>query len=241
MTEDKTKTVWSEYFNEACHNLSGAYEETIHNYILGPDIPGRFTLNSDFAVMDVGFGIGVGLLALLDQVKLFPNFNKTLTYYSIELDEELLLWALKTTLPFLELKRIEIDNLISIQGKYGVFEICIFIGDGRITLPKARHLSLLKPIDVIFQDAFSPKKNPALWSVEWFIFLREISNINVSLSTYSSSISIRKSLIAAGWSIENAVGFAQKKSMTKANLTGTTSDELLLQLARSPSLEIRDK
>lgn len=244
-TEDNTETIWSEYFDEACHNLSGAYQETIHNYILGCNIPALIDQEKSFSVLDVGFGVGVGLLALIDQLKLYNDFKKQATYYSIELDEELLLWSLKTTLPSLVLTKEEIkskdDHLIFYKGQWSHLDIYIFIGDGRQTLPTAFKMNLLKPLNAIFQDAFSPKKNPTLWSVEWFNFLKEISNQNVLMSTYSSSISIRKSLITAGWAIENATGFALKRSMTKANLMGKTSEDLLLQLSRSPSIEIRDK
>lgn len=240
-TEDNTETIWSEFFSEACHNLSGAYEETLHNYIHGCAIPDYLNRDQDFSVFDVGFGVGVGLKALIDQVKFTPNFKSKLSYYSIELDETLLLWSLKTTVPFLALQKNIQNDLISYEGNWGPIEIKIFVGDGRVTLPMAHAFNLILPLDAIFQDAFSPKKNPALWSVEWFSFLRTLSRQNVLLSTYSSSISIRKSLLAAGWSIENARGFALKRTMTKANLTGTTSEELLDQMKRSPSLEIRDK
>ncbi len=240
-TEDNTETIYSEYFDEACHNLSGAYEETLHNYIEGCQIPKLFSQNLDFTVLDVGFGVGVGLKALIDQLKLSPNFKSKLSYYSIELDESLLLWSLKNTLPYLSLSKTEIEGLIFYEGSYESVAIKIFLGDGRITLPLAHRLNLILPLDAIFQDAFSPKKNPTLWSVEWFSFLRSISRESILLSTYSSSISIRKSLIAAGWTIENGRGFALKRTMTKASLTGVTSPELLDQMKRSPSLEIRDK
>ena len=162
------------------------------------------------------------------------------------MDEDLLRWSLNKTLPYLEIERISIEtdhgSLIFYQGSWhDLLNIKIFVGDGRITLPLAHSLDLIKSLDAIFQDAFSPKKNPALWSTEWFQFLKEISGQKVQLSTYSSAITIRKSLLSAGWSIENARGFALKRFMTKANLMGTTSTELLLQLSRSPSLEIKDK
>lgn len=245
MTEDDTETIWSEYFDEACHNLSGAYEETLHNYIIGCSIPDLLTQKLEVAILDVGFGVGVGLKALINQVETVNNAKVSLSYYSIEIDETLLLWALKTTLPNLSLERLERevgnDKLISYEGIYKAVEIKIFVGDGRQTLPLASKLKLIKPLDAIFQDAFSPRKNPTLWSVEWFLFLKSISSETVQLSTYSSSTSIRKSLLAAFWKIFDARGFANKKSMTKANLLGETPPELLLQMKRSPAIEIRDK
>lgn len=240
-TEDNSETIYSEFFDEACHNLSGAYEETLHNYIDGCLIPDLLGRNADFALLDVGFGVGVGLKAVIDQVKLNPKFKSKLSYYSIELDESLLVWSLRNTLPYLSLSKKETQGLLYYEGSFESIEIKIFVGDGRVTLPIAHQLNLIQPLDAIFQDAFSPKKNPTLWSVEWFTFLKSISQRDVLLSTYSSSISIRKSMIAAGWAIENARGFALKRTMTKANLIGATSLELLDQLNRSPSIEIRDK
>lgn len=240
-TEDNTRTLYSEYFDEACHNLSGAYAETLHNYIVGCSIPALFDRNNSFSVLDVGFGVGLGLKALLDELKKHSAFTETVTYYSIEIDEELFLWSAKATLPELVFSRKTQGDLTWFEANYPRIIIKIFIGDGRMTLPLARSLGVMGPLDAIFQDPFSPKKNPALWSVEWFSFLKSVSSPGVTLSTYSSSISIRKSLLVAGWSIINDRGFALKRTMTKANLMGETSSELLDQLNRSPSREIRDR
>lgn len=245
-TEDQTETVWSEYFNEACHNLSGAYEETIYNYIQGCSIPHLIESRISFNVLDVGFGVGVGLKAFIDQFDQTKVDYPLISYYSIELDETLLQWSLSQTLPKLSLtkkiKTVGNTTLVYYHGIWNHFlEIHIFVGDGRQTLPLAQTLGLIKPLSAIFQDAFSPKKNPTLWSTEWFTFLKSLSLKNVILSTYSSSISIRKSLIAAEWIVENAKGFAMKRTMTRAFLSGVTSPLVLDQLARSPSLEIKDK
>lgn len=239
-TEDNSETVYSEFFNEACHNLSGAYAETVHNYILGCHIPDLFHRNKNFTVLDVGFGVGVGLKALLDELDKHADFTHHLTYYSIELDEDLFIWSVHATLPELKFERITESDLLYFECVSNNVIMKIFIGDGRTTLPLARKLGHLLPLDAIFQDAFSPKKNPALWSVEWFTFLKDTSSPAVQLSTYSSSISIRKSLLQSGWTVINDRGFAMKRTMTKANLMGETAPELLDQLKRSPSVAILD-
>lgn len=231
-TADNTQTVYSEYFDEACHNLSGAWEETLHNYIQGCDLPLLINQNS-LHVLDVGFGIGVGLKALIHLLKDFPE-TKDHSYTSIELDEELVIWAMTNTLPEIELVKVP----GKFTGTWNNLKITIYIGDGRKTLLESR--PFLPTFNAIFQDPFSPKKNPALWSVEWFLFLKNVCDKNVNLSTYSSSISIRKSLIRAGWIIESARGFGHKKTMTRARLTGQTESTLLEQLNKSPILEIVD-
>lgn len=54
----------------------------------------------------------------------------------------------------------------------------------------------------IWQDAFSPKKNPELWSVEWFEKLRAVSDPAVQLVTYSVARLVRDHLEAASWTQE---------------------------------------
>lgn len=237
-TEDNTQTVWSEYFNEACHNLSGAYAETLHNYIQGCELLAQVKNSQELHILDVGFGVGIGLKAFLDFHQEQSYHTRPCSYTSIELDEEFFLWSVKNTVPDLVLKRYEENQTVSYQGDHQNIKITVFIGDGRLTLP--RNQEKLPHFTAIFQDAFSPKKNPALWSVEWFTFLKSVSAPSVQLATYSSSISIRKSLLKAGWSIESKKGFGQKRTMTKANLLGQTASELLEELKKSPILEIVD-
>jgi tRNA U34 5-methylaminomethyl-2-thiouridine-forming methyltransferase MnmC len=159
----------------------------------------------------------------------------------MELDEDLFLWSIKTT--FKEFKFIKTDNYYFLDynpnSKVAV-TIKIFIGDGRKTIPLAYSQNLLPKFTAIFQDAFSPKKNPALWTVEWFLELKRLSSLEVYLSTYSASVSVRKSMLVAGWHIENCKGFGQKRTMTKGRLIGSTDNGLSAELKKSPTLELHD-
>ena len=240
-TEDQTKTLWSEYFDEACHNLSGAYQETLYNYISGCEISAQIESAKPLHVLDVGFGLGIGLKALIDELQKHSLKNPDLSYTSIELDEDLFLWSIKENFPDLVFKKVDPGYIATYNFSGDInLRILVLIGDGRKTLPQAFENNLLSKFTAIFQDAFSPKKNPALWSVEWFLDLKKMSDSKVFLSTYSSSVSIRKSLIAAGWVISNAKGFGQKRTMTKACLIGETDQALQAELSRSPTLELRD-
>jgi tRNA U34 5-methylaminomethyl-2-thiouridine-forming methyltransferase MnmC len=244
-TEDKSKTLWSEYFDQTCHNLLGAYNETLYNYIHGCQIPEQISSGNNVYILDVGFGLGVGLLAFIDEIKKHQNISaQKFSYVSIELDEDLFLWSVKNNFPdYFFTKQ---DNYYSCELKIGqhsnlsILSMIIFIGDGRDTLPTAFDQNLLPKFTAIFQDAFSPNKNRALWTVEWFDKLKEFSDCEVYMSTYSSSVSIRKSMIKAGWKIENTKGFGQKRTMTKARLIGETATELTAELSRSPALELHD-
>ncbi len=235
-TDDGTLTLFSEFFNENCHNTGGAYAETIHNYINGCEIPDKINQNSELNILDVGFGVGMGLLALTKE----QDKNKTINYYSIEIDPELALWTLKNILKIDHYVLDETNEMKRLLFQIENIKCTIFIGDARLTLPYAKLKKQINSIDAIFQDPFSPKKNSKLWTVEWFSFLKSISSNEVILSTYSSSISIRKSLISAGFGIESRVGFKNKRTMTRAFLNKETSIDLLRELQRSPILELRD-
>lgn len=239
-TEDNTCTVWSEYFDENCHNLSGAKEETFHNYIFGCEINKKINNQKILNIFDVGFGPGLGLLYLYEFITQ-SNFDGEVNYYSIEIDEVLIKWAIDNTFSnynkTVEVKSIPLNYyLIKIQN----ITAFIFVGDGRKTIPIAKELNLISPLHAIFQDPFSPKKNPVLWTVEWFKLLKDLSDKNVIMSTYSSSVSIRKSMLEAGWIIENLKGFGKKKTMTKAMLKGVISSDLLKELERSPTNSLKD-
>ena len=115
------------------------------------------------------------------------------------------------------------------------------IGNARETLAKASSLAMIPDLDAIFQDPFSPKRNPSLWTVEWFEDLKKLSSSEVTLSTYSSSTSVRKSLQAAGWFMKNAPGFSSKRTSTRAFLKGPSDPDVLDKLKRAPINPLRDE
>lgn len=245
-TEDNSITIWSEFFDENCHNLSGAYEETVHNYIEGTHLKEQIT-NSEINVFDVGFGLGVGLEAFIDFLRNSPILPSTfVNYISIELDEDFCLWTLKERFPQILLKQKNnllkgeflIKNIDQQEIKLG---IAIYIGDGRKTILEASTQNELPRFTSIFQDAFSPKKNPALWTTEWFELLKKNSNENVYMSTYSSATYVRKAMVEAGWHIFNSPGFGQKKTMTVANLKGPSDPRAMELVERSKALALRDE
>ena len=60
--------LFSEAFNEACHSLDGAWDETLFNYLHGCDVPEKAQQKGEetLSVLEVGFGQGVGLQVVAD-------------------------------------------------------------------------------------------------------------------------------------------------------------------------------
>jgi len=84
------------------------------------------------------------------------------------------------------------------------FKIDILLGDARESIPHllTTNCSLLtEKIDIVYQDAFSPKHNPLLWTREWFADVRAICSDDAVLTTYSTAAAVRLGLYENGFYI----------------------------------------
>ena len=229
-TQDGSYTLFSEAFQEACHSTNGAIEETLLHYVNGTKVVERSKEMKPFHILEVGFGLGIGFLTTL---KSMPE-DREWTFVSMELDRELLEWF-KAEHPELNLEWK--GNLLTGKGRN--FILTVIQGDAR---KEVAHYLSQSPVrfHAIYQDAFSPKRNPALWTKEWFTLLKGYSAPDVILSTYSASTSIRKSLHETGWVIQKGDKFGPKRSSTRATLKGETDPDILLQMERSPATALTD-
>ncbi len=227
MTEDGSQTLYSEHYQEACHSTSGARQETITHYIEGCKLLDKCENHNPVFILEIGFGTGIGFQETL---KFFKTKSCKLHYISLEID------------PYL-VERFSRNENITLEQKGNTYlmktdayTLEIVTGDARKTI---KTLSAYK-FHAIYQDAFSPKKNADLWTVEWFQDLRKLAHNDCHMSTYSSSSSIRKSMLKAGWSLFKGAKFGPKRSSTRAALTGESDPDILLQLERSPAPIITD-
>ena len=219
-TDDGTFTLESELFSENCHSTAGAYEETLFNYVHGTELSHKTKL-TEINIFEVGFGLGLGPIATFKELH---TYEGVINFYSSELDKNLIQWFIRSIseetnkiFPFTELSLIqEQGSPLKFVAKSKKRKLEIIIGD---LLENKKFLaSYLKDIHAIYQDPFSPKKNPDLWTEDWFQFLKSISHQEVILSTYSASHSVQKNLGEAGWNVLRAPGFAHKRSSTRATL-----------------------
>lgn len=249
ITKDGSKTLWSENFQEACHSLDGAKEETLYNFLFGCEIENKIKKalelkTKSLSILEVGFGAGVGVLSTMEFTKKvlekFPRNERNsfkLVFHSLEIDE-----VLVQVFSNLKLEKKE-PNIY--QYTDSMFEIKIIIGDARKSVT---HLfeqiygQSMASYDAIFQDAFSPQKNPSLWTSEWFSDLKKISNDETILSTYCSATRVRKAMVEGGWLIENFKGFSKKRDATRCYLSPLkiTNNKLMERIIQSQTPALRD-
>ncbi len=225
-TDDGSTTLYSEYFDENCHSLSGARLETVFQYIDGCKI----TSINNPRILEIGFGTGIGFEETYKALHQLRSFHFT----SLELDSALVDWFVNNTILDLNLNFRVLDTYAELKTTQ--FDLKIVFGDARDsikTLPD-------NYFNGIYLDAFSPKKNPSLWTVEWLKELYRVSTEDCILSTYCSSIGFRKALLESNWKIYEGGSFGKKKTSTRAIKTGKTNAEILEKLNQSKIPAFKD-
>lgn len=217
-------------------------QETLTHYIEGCQIIEKAKIkaleNQTLNILEVGFGMGLGLMATLEELKR-QEVSTPIYFLSMEIDQHLVEWTLAHWQ--IKLERKQQDGLDFYTGHLGPHTITILIGNARIALPLFLAQNPSWRADAIYQDGFSPRKNKILWTVEWFTLLREMSHATTILSTYSASNSIRKGLLLADWKVSQGIRFGLKRASTKATLHGESAADLLDLMMRSPTEPFYDK
>ncbi|BAM32349.1 hypothetical protein HW260_04645 [Helicobacter cinaedi] len=182
--------------------------------------------SNTLCVLDICFGLGYNTLTLLSTLakgqipqQQIPNrqilktpFKGKVKIYSPEIDENVFRTLRELayppficeTLPLEEiLKHFESARQVSqYDGKIGdmEFEIYLYKGDTLVFLENLKR-DLCGEFHIIFQDAFSPKKNPTLWSKEYFALLYHLLHPQGIITTYSQSRAVRENAINAGFRV----------------------------------------
>lgn len=193
-TNDNTFTLYSTEFDECYHStVDGALNESLNKHV----IP-AFNLSKEkekITILDICFGLGYNTFSTIYYC-ITNNIKTKIEIISPEIDEQLV----KSLKDFIYPKEFDvishIINSISDDLYYEdeQFKINIIIGDARESLP-----IVTKKFDIIYQDAFSPKNNPLLWTREYFTILRKLCSDDVIITTYSSATAVRMGLYENGF------------------------------------------
>ncbi len=225
-TNDGTITLYSSEFDECYHSTNdGALNESLNKHII-PAFKLLDTQKDEINILDICFGLGYNTLATLHYLQNNPIQSK-INIFSPEFDKELVVSLKDFDYPNEFTPFLHIIEELSESGFYSddKLSIEILFGDARETLPKIK-----SKIDIVYQDPFSPKKNPLLWTREYFATIKAIASKEVILTTYSSATSIRMGLY------EN--GFLLYETPTKEVRSGTIASLRVLNL-KSIDMELK--
>ena len=209
LTQDGSVTLYSCEFDEAYHSdKDGALRESLHKHV----IP-AFTLlqgKKELKILDICFGLGYNTLATLHYVKT-NDLSCKVHILSPEFDEELVRSLEDFDYPaeFETLRHIVRAISRDFYYEDERFKIEVAIGDAREVVSKRYALSF----DIVYQDAFSPRKNPLLWTREWFADIAASMQPHGVLTTYSTAASTRMGLYENGFFLYNYQGEGVRKSL----------------------------
>ncbi len=191
VSADGSETLYSKEYGECYHSVKdGAFREALYKHVK-PAF--SFIKKPHLRILDICFGLGINTLTTLYYLERQSQV-KSVEIFTPELDEQLLasLKGLRYP-PQLEKYLPILDRLIKDKVfKSDNVSIELFIGDAR------EYVKGLKVIDVVYQDAFSPKKNPELWTVEYFEDIAKILTHEGVITTYSVATPVRLALYEVG-------------------------------------------
>jgi tRNA 5-methylaminomethyl-2-thiouridine biosynthesis bifunctional protein len=218
--------------------------ETEHVFIRGNNLDQRFSqTEGTFVVAETGFGTGLNFLVTANAFVHHAPATAKLVFITTEMHllQKETLEAAHASLPeHLQERatalRSALDPLpngasIRIAFDHERISLHILLGDARKSLDVHSFAS-----DAWFLDGFSPKKNPAMWSPELLRAVADHTAPHGTFATYTVAGSVRRGLQDAGFEVERATGFAQKREMLcgHQNPNHPDNQSALLRVGSSP-------
>ncbi len=235
-------SVYSLAHRETFHPVIGPVAEAEALYVNQLRLPDRLRSHeSEFVIWDVGLGAAANALTALKAVQEIPGCIRLVSFDNTV---EPLRFALRhaDVLGYLGAHEDHLQQLITCQrvsfsqGSLTVdWQLCL--ADFPEFLTQSEVQELPKPHAILF-DAYSPAKNPAMWTQPLFakIFRLLDSTRPCAMPTYSRSTMLRVSLLLAGFFVGSGHATGEKEETTiAANALGLISeplDQRWLQRAR---------
>ncbi len=232
VSADGTHTLFSHAFGEPYHSTKdGALHESLHKHVQ-PALALQ-AHKSKLTILDICFGLGYNSFATLYYIKK-QKLQTNIHILSPEFDEDLVrsLDGFDFPAEFDEIK--EVIAAVSKEFYYEdeQFTIEVLPGDARESI-----LKIKEKIDIIYQDAFSPKVNPMLWTYEWFRDIKALCHTDAILTTYSTAASTRMALHENGFRLYYHQALKARRSLiaSLSTIEGFEPIDMVLKIKRNPT------
>jgi len=195
-SDDGSCTAYSEAYGEHYHSTrDGALTESLKKHV----IPAFacFEATETLRILDICFGLGFNTLATLHYLR-EQGLSKRIEIVSPEMDEALVRSLKEFEYPEAFQPLRPLIGALSETGRYEdeTVKIEVLFGDARKLLP-----TLDTPFDIVYQDAFSPEHNPALWTGEYFAEIARLTHENSVVTTYSTALKTRLAFYENGFKV----------------------------------------
>jgi hypothetical protein len=206
------RSIKSRVHGETMHVGTGPRTEALTLHIQQSQLVARLSEKDPFVIWDVGLGAGANALTALTAIR--GQDAPSVELHSFEISTDILEFALANSqaLDYFTGWESTVETLLrrgSVEVGPGIRWI-LHHGDFRQLCANA-----LAP-SAIFFDPYSPVSNPAMWSLEVFCRMRELSHPQVPclVTTYTRSTSIRAAMLLAGWFVGVGIPTGEKTETT---------------------------
>ncbi len=211
-TADGSKTIKIIGLDETYHSIHGALQEAIHVFIEA----GLNELKSRASIRIFEMGFGTGLNAFLSALKA-SELNMKVEYHGIEaypvstdeLDQLQYVGLVKEQdrTVYKKLHESKWGELVSISDSFQLKKIQSKLEETDLAADY---------FDIIYYDAFGPRAQEEMWSVELFQKMYDCLNKGGFLVTYCAKGQVKRNMKAVGFRVENLPGPPGKREMTRA-------------------------
>ena len=210
ITEDGSHTLFVPAIDECYHSTHGAVQESKHIFI---EAALKQCTKTKIRVLEIGFGTGLNAFLTMIEAE---RSDKKIHYTSLEKYPVEVGKALQLNYPeaFPAVSRESFELLhTSVWGEE------VQIGSN-FWLTKIEadftQFNFNEMFDVVYFDAFSPEKQPEMWSVELFekIFIQ--CNPGAALTTYCAKGVVRRAMQSAGFQVERLPGPPGKRQILRS-------------------------
>lgn len=212
ITDDGSHTLFLPELEEHYHSVNGAIQESNHVFI---EAGLRQYKQDTIHIFEVGFG--TGLNAFLSLVK--SDTSHKIYYTAIE--------AYPLSLSII--KQLNYADKYSQEQQDLFYKLHEAEWGTEQQITPYFHLTkihadlnqldfdVIKPVDVIYFDAFAPDKQPEMWSQQIFDHMFKITNDRGILVTYCAKGVVRRMMQQSGYKTERLPGPPGKREMLRAN------------------------
>jgi tRNA U34 5-methylaminomethyl-2-thiouridine-forming methyltransferase MnmC len=209
LTEDGSNSLYVSEIDECYHSMHGAIQESRHIFIQAGL---KQCLKPEINVLEVGFGTGLNAFLTMIEAE---RSGKRIQYVSLEKYPVETEKALRLNYPE-EISPEKRDVFEKLHTSKWNQDILI---NSSLILKKIEAdftcYTFDDQFDVVYFDAFSPEKQPEMWSEELFKKIFECCNTDAILTTYCAKGIVRRAMQAAGFTVERLAGPPGKREILR--------------------------